>query len=1478
LVSLPLAFMSVSHRALASSSLLVGLVSVLSAAPGVIPDRAYPAEEVFTAISGQLGVRHLNQPSVINGYAIFAGNAEHEVWDISNPYAPVHLADMISNHRMGEAESHQVSYSRRGDTLYMVTISGRGIDIWDVTNTPHPTKVSELIVPGINYGDVSGGIWGVNWQGDHIFVGATTDGLHVINVADPARLALVTTLSQSTLGGVAAGPLFALGNLLVITMPKNFGGIATVDIGKPEQPRFLDALIPPGGSYIGGFYGKNAYLITPLRAYDVTTDPADIRLVGQANVPASEYVSFSDNHLFLGGLRGGSEGIWKYDITNPAAPVLKGRFVGRDPRWDDQFSCPVGNLLLVCDDQQVDGRYVGGLVVVHDAAPDTTPPRVVYANPPAGATNQPLTTRVGLSLSEWPELVSVDSSSFIVRPVGGAPVSGSWSCTYTTLNFSPDAPLLPGVTYEIVLPAGGIKDFVGNAIAETFVSTFTTTTLTGNEPGYTGNEDIEPVPAAAVGQVATFALKAPKVDKSYLWKFGDGTEASGTRVSHAYSAPGRYIVTLETRSRNLFEAESAELFGGVAVSAANAGFTGDGFADYPGGTGAGVYIRWTIADAVDGPATLTFRYANGSGADRPLQLVLNGGAPQTVSFPGVAAWTAYRDVTVPVSLTAGVNTIRLQASAGSAGPNIDSLTLLQDGRGVADAFSFRHVVHRPLTAAAPTSSQAAILDATNRLVWAVNTDSDTVTAVHTDLLVKTCEVAVGAHPTTLAKAPDGTLWVVNRDDATLTILQSATGTRVGTVSLPPASQPVGIAFAPDGSAAYVTLQALGRLVKLDPATRQITATLTLPSDADGLRPLLQGVAVSADGAQVLLPRFISPDAGGLVYQVNAAAMTLTRSIPLALDAGPDSATNSRGIPNYLASLTISPDGARAWVPSKKDNIVRGVFRDGLPLQHDRTVRAITSSIDLAGYAEVLSERVDYDDRDRCHAVTFSALGDLAFVSMPGNNHVAVHDAYTGAEVTRIPAGKVPVASVIDPASGRLFVLNHLSRSLSVSNVAALFNGESTVTPLAEIDLVANEKLSPQVLRGKELFYDATSINLNDEGYMSCASCHLDGFHDGRTWDITNLGEGLRNTLNLRGRSGTRHGRLHWSGNFDEVHDFENQIRALGDGEGLMSNADFHQGTRDNPLGLAKAGRSADLDALAAYVASLNRHDPSPYRNADGTLTADALAGRRIFNELACFDCHGGEDFTDSRLGLLHDVGTLKAGSGKRANGLLAGLDTPTLLSVWSSAPYLHDGSAPTLRAVLTTANPQNLHGATKGLTATQLDQLVAYLQQIDAREPAAQAPAGLGAPAFDVYMANFPGLTGPDAAPDADPDGDGFVNLAEYALGATFADGTESRPQPVTTVVTQDGRAYLTYSFLRLPGGFWENGAYRVGDLIYSPLGSNDLREWLMPVAELTPPAGLPAPPSGFEWMTWDASFPPAPDRVSCASGSPVRPELCSPR
>jgi hypothetical protein len=160
--------MSASHRSKCPLVLLVaGALSCtrLAAVDGTIPNLTYQPAEQFTAISPQLSALHLNQPSVYNGYVIFAGNAVHEVWDIANPYAPVKRATFQSNFRFGEAESHQVTHARKPDgTAYMATISGRGVDFWNVTNTTSPALVGQIQLPNINYGDVTGGIWGVAWH------------------------------------------------------------------------------------------------------------------------------------------------------------------------------------------------------------------------------------------------------------------------------------------------------------------------------------------------------------------------------------------------------------------------------------------------------------------------------------------------------------------------------------------------------------------------------------------------------------------------------------------------------------------------------------------------------------------------------------------------------------------------------------------------------------------------------------------------------------------------------------------------------------------------------------------------------------------------------------------------------------------------------------------------------------------------------------------------------------------------------------------------------------------------------------------------------------------------------------------------------------------------------------------------------------------------------------------------------------------
>ena len=100
----------------------------------------------------------------------------------------------------------------------------------------------------------------------------------------------------------------------------------------------------------------------------------------------------------------------------------------------------------------------------------------------------------------------------------------------------------------------------------------------------------------------------------------------------------------------------------------------------------------------------------------------------------------------------------------------------------------------------------------------------------------------------------------------------------------------------------------------------------------------------------------------------------------------------------------------------------------------------------------------------------------------------------------------------------------MDRTVGVYDLTALIDeGQWNVPLLATLQSVATEKLSATVLKGKQLFYDARDTRLAREGYMSCASCHNDGGSDGRVWDLTGMGEGLRNTVSLRGKGGMAHG-------------------------------------------------------------------------------------------------------------------------------------------------------------------------------------------------------------------------------------------------------------------------------------------------------------------------------------------------------------------
>ena len=710
----------------------------------------------------------------------------------------------------------------------------------------------------------------------------------------------------------------------------------------------------------------------------------------------------------------------------------------------------------------------------------------------------------------------------------------------------------------------------------------------------------------------------------------------------------------------------------------------------------------------------------------------------------------------------------------------------------------------------PVHASTIAVDERFGRAWSVNPDNDTVTAIDVLNLVRLFEAPVGDNPRTLAPSPDSSVWVVNQDDATITVLDGGTGEVRGSLGLPYASRPYGLAFSPQGEAAYVTLQAVGRLLKLNARTGAV-------EDAIDVGPTPRGLSVSADGSSILVTRYISPSDRAEVTEVSARPFRAVRRFALAVDPGPDSPVGSQGVPNHLASVVIAPDGQRAWVASKKDNTGRGLHVSGEPLTFETTTRTIVSLLDLTANREILAARRDLDNRAMAVAVAFDKAGEHAFVALQGSNAVDVLDAGTGRLVTSIPGtGLAPQGLAVD-ARGRLFVQNFLSRDVAVYDLSGLEPG-AAIPLLERIPTTDREPLPPQVLLGKRIFYNAADPRMSRDGYVSCASCHIEGGSDARVWDYSGRGAhggGLRNTITLFGRSGLGHGPIHWRADMDEIQDFEILLRQTLEGRGFVNDEVFHGKGADWVFGTRNAGLSPELDALAAYVASFERVNPSPYRLPGGLMTADALAGEAIFHSLrtGCSTCHVSPRFTDSSLhpppadtgdaapkgvfpiGVhdlpfrMHDVGTLAEAAGDFRAGTLRALDTPTVKGVWETPPYLHDGSAATLMEVITTRNADDRHGRTSHLAMLEKAQLVAYLQQLD--------DTRLDTSATISIVSGKPQLPEPERAHRAEPlrfaisaGSRGGIRIAGVELKTNDLHGNNA-PMPVGVYLDNNGNGRL---------------------------------------------------------------------------------------
>jgi DNA-binding beta-propeller fold protein YncE/mono/diheme cytochrome c family protein len=593
-------------------------------------------------------------------------------------------------------------------------------------------------------------------------------------------------------------------------------------------------------------------------------------------------------------------------------------------------------------------------------------------------------------------------------------------------------------------------------------------------------------------------------------------------------------------------------------------------------------------------------------------------------------------------------------------------------------------------------SSPIALSQDGRWLWVVNPDHGSVTRVDTLTSAAGAPRAVGREPWAVALTPAGVPVVLNRLDGTLTVLDTN-----GPTDIVLGAEPGGLALSPTGAYAYVTLSSAAEVVRVDLALGAIDARVSVGRAPWAIGVSDDGDLDDSDERVVLTHRFARTRPGGGEALDGGKEGWLTR-----LGADLSSATEIAlspydfGYPNALEGLALLGDDA--WVA----HLLNG---PELPRDFETTVSAGVTPVDLDGAAERAVDRIHLNESSFStpinfpRSLTLSADGSRAYVPLAGTDALMTIDLEAAGGAVLIgfwPTGANPRGIVLSADGSRGYVMNYLSRDISVLDLA----DEARRIELERI-VVAPETLSPQLLRGKTLFNNASLPQLSHLGWISCESCHPDGGSDQTSWFTP---EGVRQTMPVWRLEGTAP--FHISASRDEIADFENDIEDLMDGFGLAP------GAVRRLLGDPNGGLSSDLDALAAFVLRGPRAPSAPPGDA-----AASTRGRQLFTDLGCHGCHGGPAWTVSALP--GPVGTLAPGGELEVEGALvdvgthnpsgdvlgaSGFDIPTLLGLHATAPYLHDGSAATLGDVLT----NDVHIG-RNLGPDESADLIAFLRSID---------------------------------------------------------------------------------------------------------------------------------------------------------------------
>lgn len=459
-------------------------------------------------------------------------------------------------------------------------------------------------------------------------------------------------------------------------------------------------------------------------------------------------------------------------------------------------------------------------------------------------------------------------------------------------------------------------------------------------------------------------------------------------------------------------------------------------------------------------------------------------------------------------------------------------------------------------------------------------------------------------------------------------------------------------------------------------------------------------ALTVDGRHLVVANHIH--AGRSDLDVVAAAVSI-------VDVASGAVAKTLELPNgsgLLRGVAVSPDGRHACVT----HLLSRFHLPTTQIERGWINTAALTIIDLSRMERINTVLLDNIDSGAANPwdAQWSEDGKFIVVTHAGTHEASVIDAPALlAKLTRMPARRDPNAKVDYTVASQVAsdVPNDLSFLVGLRKRVKLLPGNhgpravalaggmayaanyfsDTLSSFAfaeERPKVQTAALGPKVeltlARKGEFYFNDASICF--QGWQSCSSCHSSEARvDGLNWD--NLNDGIGNPKNAKSLLLC----------FQTPPSMFLSVRETAD-------VAVRAGIKNSLFTVQPEEVALAMDA---YLQALPP-DPSPHLE-NGKLSAAAQRGEKLFfsERVGCAECHKPPLFTDLKS---HNVGTRS-----RYDKPGDKFDTPSLVEIWRSAPYLHDGSAATIREVLISRNPASEHGDLSALSPAEIDDLAAYV-------------------------------------------------------------------------------------------------------------------------------------------------------------------------